>query len=58
MKTLTENDEERLQAVAHELEQIAEELRSRALRGRVVGVLADLSERLRRMSTLVEAVGE
>ncbi len=53
---LTQEQEDTLQAVAHELEQVAEELRSRALRGRDLGTLADFPRRVRALERQIVGI--
>lgn len=58
MDTISQDEENRLQAVAHELEQVAEELRNRAMSGRAAGTLADFPSRLRKLVLELEAVAK
>lgn len=53
---LTQDDENELQAVAHELENIAETLRARAWAGRDAGTLADVPDTVRAMELRIAGV--
>jgi hypothetical protein len=53
---LTEQNEAALQVVAHDLEDLAETIRSRSWRGRSPGTLADISASLRAIERRVVAI--
>ena len=61
MKTFTRDDAETGNAIANQLEQIAEEIRARVLNGRLAGTVEpqvnDLGDALKRLTVLVQGSG-